>query len=60
LLRLAPILRQFLCGITPWSRGNSRAATFSRLRPKLRANTRAQTIVMIELQLGVRAAGSAS
>jgi hypothetical protein len=31
---------QFLCGIMPWSRGNSRAATFSRLRPKLRANTR--------------------
>jgi len=48
----AELIADFLTHIeTEWRNG---------ARPKLRANTRAQSIVTVELQLGVRAAGSAS
>src|SRR5205823_4912252 len=61
----ASVLRQFSIasrqGLEPWSCGNSRAATFPRLRPKIAGETReTQSIVTVESQLGVSGADSTS
>jgi hypothetical protein len=77
LAAIGPDLAQILCGIaplscvnspshhtkvsTPWSCGNSRAAAFPRLRPKIAGETRkTQLIVTVESQLGVSGADSTS